>query len=196
MINQDVLAYIRSQSALGVSRDAIKKALATGGWSEEDMVEAFAAIDGIQKPPPPPSASLPPVTPPITTPRPLTPVSAPVSAPATPPVTFTRPASSAAYVPQPMRKKRSKWPWVLLLLVLLMVGGLVAAYYLYPSLISHYIPGFPTPVEPLDEPAAQSQEPVIEENNTTINIDVPAASSTATTTPDTTASTTASTTAQ
>ena len=54
MINEELLSYIRGQLKAGASRDDIKKALATGGWSEQDAKEAFDAIDGVVKPPAPP----------------------------------------------------------------------------------------------------------------------------------------------
>jgi len=51
MINEDLLSYTRGQLKAGATRDDIKKALATGGWSEQDAKEAFDAIDGVMVPP-------------------------------------------------------------------------------------------------------------------------------------------------
>lgn len=172
MINQDVLNYIRGQVALGVSRDAIKNSLKTGGWSEADMVEAFAAIDGVRVPPPPPPA--PPPPPHLQRvemqPRP------------------TALPSLATISSAPARERRgSTWPWVLLLFVLILAGLAAAMYFWYPGLVEKYLGTGESQIEnqePLPIPMAPEQ------NNTTININIPQATSTATTTVATTTSTT------
>jgi hypothetical protein len=45
MVNQQLLDYVRQQVAAGISKDVIKKALATQGWSEQDVNEAFSVIE-------------------------------------------------------------------------------------------------------------------------------------------------------
>src|SRR3989344_2979032 len=58
MVNPELLNYVRGQIGAGVPRDQIKKALATGGWTEEDANGAFFVIDGVRTytaPPAPPS---------------------------------------------------------------------------------------------------------------------------------------------
>ncbi|HVU80359.1 MAG TPA: hypothetical protein VHD37_03285 [Candidatus Paceibacterota bacterium] len=57
MINPQLLDYVRAQRASGLSKEAITQALAQGGWTAQDVSEAFMAIDGVQTPPPPPPAA-------------------------------------------------------------------------------------------------------------------------------------------
>ena len=50
MVNQQLLDYIRNQLVAGVSKDNIQKALATQGWTEQDINEAFTKVGGVQPP--------------------------------------------------------------------------------------------------------------------------------------------------
>jgi hypothetical protein len=143
MINEQVLAYIRAELAQGVSREAIKKALSTGGWSETDMTEAFGAIDGVKKPTPPPPPP----------PAPMRPVSI---SPVRQPVPSISTISSAPV----MERRRKVWPLVLLLFILILLGVAAAAYFLYPSLLARYIPGM-APVEP-EVPSLQPPQIFVE----------------------------------
>lgn len=45
MINQQLLDYIRQQVTAGTSKESIKQALSTQGWSEQDVNEGFATLD-------------------------------------------------------------------------------------------------------------------------------------------------------
>lgn len=142
MINQDVLAYIRAQEEEGVSRDTIKKSLATGGWSEADMTEAFAMIDGKPLVPAPPE-------------------SAPAPEHATPdsPQEPPKPVPSLATIStEPSVGGRSMWPWVVLLVILLLAGAFAAAYAFYPDTVRNYI-GF-APAEPTVEEPDQGPPPI------------------------------------
>lgn len=44
-VNQQLKDYIVQQTKLGVSRDAIKSALASAGWNEADITQAFSEIE-------------------------------------------------------------------------------------------------------------------------------------------------------
>lgn len=57
MINQQLLEYIKQQSAQGVSKEDIKKVLLDNGWQENDIDETFAAATSNS------GASLPPQAP-------------------------------------------------------------------------------------------------------------------------------------
>jgi hypothetical protein len=41
-----LLDYIRGQNELDISREEIKGALMTGGWSDAEIEEGFGVIDG------------------------------------------------------------------------------------------------------------------------------------------------------
>jgi len=45
MINQQLIDYIRQQLTAGVSRESIKTALISQGWSERDITEGFMVIE-------------------------------------------------------------------------------------------------------------------------------------------------------
>jgi hypothetical protein len=42
MINSDIIIYIRNERAKGISDAVIRASLASGGWNEADLAEAFA----------------------------------------------------------------------------------------------------------------------------------------------------------
>ena len=127
MVNPQLLQYVRAQRAAGVSKEDIIKALGGGGWSATDAQEAFAVIEAPPPPAAPRPAPLPPVTPAPVQQRP-TPIAAPQPAAMT-----VRPQSAAviqprpSYAPQPRR--RSRWPWVLLFLIIFFVLGMGAGAY-------------------------------------------------------------------
>lgn len=142
MVNPQLLAYVRAQRSAGVSKEEIVKALAGGGWSAQDAQEAFAAIDG---PPAPPPMAAPKPPPPVSTPNPApSPMSAmspamqtrpamsPVQTPPMQPMSV-RPQAAAVVQPRsvyaPQLKRRSKWPWVLLFLIIFFVLGAGAGAY-------------------------------------------------------------------
>jgi hypothetical protein len=175
MINQQLLEYVRSQKAAGLSKEAITQALAAGGWTAQDVNEAFMAIEGVRTPPSPPaapSASMPAQTLPVQPAGPrviVPPPSAQLprdgvqpSVPPTMPAPAQRPVlatSEFSTAPAALKKKRGAGTWIaaLLILVFVIIGlfGLLA--YLNPALVASYIPAvemfFPAP-----EPA-QTQEP-------------------------------------
>ncbi len=53
MINQQLLDFIKSQQALGKSREEISQALRTAGWQEHDIAAAFGNPESINIPQPP-----------------------------------------------------------------------------------------------------------------------------------------------
>jgi hypothetical protein len=59
MVSQQLLDYVRQQLAAGVLKDAIIKALATQGWTEQDVNEAFTTIETVRNIP----VQIPPVQP-------------------------------------------------------------------------------------------------------------------------------------
>lgn len=211
MINQDVLTYIRGQIALGVSREAIKKSLATGGWTEGDMQEAFAAIDGVKTPPPPPPPpprAEPPqqaIRPPVTSsgvsmqggaPLGMQRTSAPPGTPiGMPPQQRPVPSISTISSAPVQKRKSSSWPLFVLLFILLLVAGGVAAYFLYPDVVREYVPfvGMQDEMTPPPEPPNLFEQTPGEESPV---VEDPFATSTATTTPNGTATSTATTTLQ
>jgi hypothetical protein len=57
MVTPQMLDYIRSQLASGISQDAVKKSLTTSGWAEADITQAFASLGSTL--PPSPAATVP-----------------------------------------------------------------------------------------------------------------------------------------
>ncbi|MDP3697017.1 MAG: hypothetical protein Q8R55_03210 [Candidatus Taylorbacteria bacterium] len=70
MINQQLLDYVRQQLANGVGKEEIEKALATQGWNEQDINEAFVTTGKVSSVP----------TDPLSTPSPITVAGNPLSA--------------------------------------------------------------------------------------------------------------------
>ena len=169
MVSPQLLQYVRAQRAAGISKEEIIKALAGGGWSAADAQEAFAAIEApaaspmAPKPPPPPTAVAP--KPPLGqaslggTSRPA-PVSAPQPVSVRPqPAAVVQPRS--AYAPQP--KKRAKWPWVLLGLLLFFILGAGAGAYV--TVTNGWVSSFVSSlagVAPM-QPVEEEQEEAVEE---------------------------------
>jgi hypothetical protein len=54
MANQQLVDYIRAQESLGVTKDALAKAVVTAGWPEADIADAFAVVEGKAAPAPAP----------------------------------------------------------------------------------------------------------------------------------------------
>jgi len=121
MISPQLLAYVRAQRSAGVSKEEIIKALAGGGWSAADAQEAFNAID---TPAPPPAPPTPPPQPVVAAPLVAT-RPAPVISPIVTPAAVVQPRPSYA----PKIQKRSKWPWVLLGLIIFFILGMGAGAY-------------------------------------------------------------------
>ena len=141
MINPQLLEYIRAQRAAGLSKDAITQALAAGGWNSQDANEAFMAIEGVKTPPPPPPAAPGPAAPRTITPPPTTPaMQQPMGGQMQPMGGQMGTTPPAAVQPRPMMaaselstapggvKKRRKWPWILLIILLVIIGLGVAAF--------------------------------------------------------------------
>src|SRR3989344_2722817 len=141
MVNPQLLQYVRAQKAAGVSKEDIVKALSGGGWTAQDAQEAFAAIDApppvlAQKPPPPPP-QMPAQTPQMATMSPVMQArTMPAQAAMAQQPMTVRPqvvqtmqprVSSATYTAQPRR--RSRWPWVLLGLIIFFILGFGAGAY-------------------------------------------------------------------
>lgn len=163
MINQQLLDYVRQQKTAGISKEAIIQALAAGGWTANDVNEAFMAIEGVKVPPPPPPPPPPlpaPITPPAPPVQPIPPLQSKGSRVIVPPPGSRPPGNpNAAPVPsigaRPMiassefstapgvvKKRRGilKWLLVLLILILLGLGALGVLAYLRPGLVASYIP--------------------------------------------------------
>ena len=154
MINAQLLDYVRAQRAAGLSREAITEAVSAGGWSANDVNEAFMAIDGVKTPPPPP----PPVPFPPAGPRTVVTPPSPIQTPQppTPPAFTPPPAVSAPPIPRPaivisqnttgVKKKRGIGSIVALtifILVLVCAGALALLAYFYPALLTSFIPPLP-----------------------------------------------------
>ncbi len=111
MITKELIEYIKSERAVGVSDETIKQSLVSGGWNMSDAQEAFISLG---------------------------PVSGPVSAPAAPvtaPVNAFSPAAAVAPVTtmpqtsvQPAPKSKKGGLIIITVLFLLVVGGAVYAY--------------------------------------------------------------------
>jgi hypothetical protein len=91
MANQQLVDYIKSQLAAGVTKPDLQKAITTAGWSDQDSVEAFNVVEG--KVSATPAA---PVTPAISKPvAPVQPVTQPVVQPVQQPIKPVQPAMPA-----------------------------------------------------------------------------------------------------
>jgi hypothetical protein len=136
MINQQLLDYVRAQRSAGLSKEAILQALAAGGWTQNDVTEAFMALDGVKTPPSPPPPPPPQTAAPLQ-PRVIIPPSG-AAAPAEQP----RPSLAPAEFSTAPVRRRSSFSFYLLLLVLLVFIGAGAAVYLKPSLLNAFAPYF------------------------------------------------------
>lgn len=95
MANQQLVDYIKSQLAAGVTKPDLQKAITTAGWSDQDSTDAFNVVEG--KVSATPAA---PVAPAISKPAaPVQPVTQPVVQPVQQPIKPVQPAMSAQ---QPM----------------------------------------------------------------------------------------------
>ncbi len=154
MINQQLLDYVRAQRSSGLSKEAITQALAAGGWSANDVNEAFMAIEGVKTPPPPPA----PIAP--TMPRTIVPpAQTPVQTQAQPlpqitpaPTIAPRPTSTPTTTPRPaaqefktatVHKKRGVGAIIAMSILILVLLGMIAVgalAFLNPLLVASYIP--------------------------------------------------------
>lgn len=201
MVNQQLLEYVRAQRTAGLSKEAIIKAAAPGGWTPEDLQEVFDTLDGVKKPPvaplqPPPAPHTPapaaapvpePMQPRVITPPPQPAGKPPMTSPAVQPM--QRPVVSPAEVTTaPVARRSLKGLYITLGIV---VGILVLAaggyFFVWPFVQQSLSAIRQTQAEL--EPPASPIEP------TPVTPEAPDASAqgTASTTPDdTSASTTAS----
>jgi hypothetical protein len=149
MINQQLIEYVRAQRSNGLSKEAIIQALGAGGWTSNDVNEAFMAIDGVKTPPPPPPPPTPnfqnpprTIVPPPGAQTPMGTTSAMPGAAPTPTPPAPRPVVAASEFSTAQVKKRRSWPWVLLLIlfVLIIGGGVFYATFLNPGVIA--LPNF------------------------------------------------------
>jgi hypothetical protein len=218
MINPQLLDYVRAQRASGLSKEAITQALAQGGWTAQDVSEAFMAIDGVQTPPPPPppapaSAMAPaaapvtaasvstnpaPVGPRVITPPPgaaqpsvppLQPLGAQFGSMTTTPVQ-PRPvmAASEMSTARVAQKKGRGMLWIILLVVVLLLAGAGALIYFQLGFFMDLI-GMSLP-EPTPAYVETAPVPGPDADAPIEILPTETASSTASTTPTTTASTT------
>ncbi len=186
MINQQLLEYVRAQKSTGLSREAITQALASGGWTADDVREAFMAIDGVSTPPaptpPPPQQVAPRVVVPPPGSQPTGVVAPPPtqaqSTPAVAPRVVQAPGVSFV---QPAKRKGRVFVWILVVLIILFtgVGALGIVAYLNPPLVTSVIPAlgifFPTPETRPIESTVPTPEQSAAENlldaSTTIPLD-------------------------
>ena len=87
MANQQLVDYIKSQLAAGVTKPDLQKAITTAGWSEQDSTDAFNVVEGKV-----------PATPAPAVPKPAAPVQ-----PASQPQQPTQQSVKPAQVQQPMQ---------------------------------------------------------------------------------------------
>jgi hypothetical protein len=112
MVTQELLNYIKNQTAAGVSRVDIERVLlGGGGWNTEDIAAAFQALT-------PAPAAIP--KPPVTTPAPIAQPAPVAAAPTMPP--------RASVSMSPSRHTMRLLPIVVILLGLLIGGGVAYAY--------------------------------------------------------------------
>jgi len=150
MINSEILTYVRQQLALGTTREQISHGLKSNGWTDQDIDQAFRALNPVVSTPapvvPPPIAVQPVVAQPIVI-QPVVNV-APVTM--AEPVVTQQPVASVVIQPTPVQpvmntfvpntvvqstvetQKKSKiWPYVTIffLIPLLIMAGLVYISY-------------------------------------------------------------------
>ena len=141
MVTEQLLAFIKSQLSLGVSKDAISQMLTGQGWTNVDIEQAFATVNPPIMSPAPALASTP-----IAQANPV--VSAASPAPVqtvqpiqsqTPPVQYTQP------VQQKSHSKRNVIVTTIIILVVLslIVTGLIL--YFAKGFFSHPVPVVNTP---------------------------------------------------
>jgi len=106
MITQELRTYIKQQLGAGVAKDIIKQTLSVQGWNEQDLTDAFFAIENSQ--------STPAVTPP---PAFQMPIRNPVQ-----PITVVSSGNVSS------GGSKSTWLVVVIILLLICAGGAFAAY--------------------------------------------------------------------
>ncbi|MES3004795.1 MAG: hypothetical protein V4690_01630 [Patescibacteria group bacterium] len=133
MINGEILAYVRQQLNAGTTREQISLGLKSNGWTDEDITQAFNALN----PTPPPPA---PTPPPVFTP---TAVTQPVANSVSTPVTTVQPTINTFIPPiqnQPVltsqNKKSKTWPYIIgfVLVPIIIIG--VVVYLGYKKTVS------------------------------------------------------------
>lgn len=170
MANQQLVDYIKSQLAVGVTKDDLRRAIADAGWTSADAQGAFDVVEG--KAPALPVMPL------------ASPKASQGAAPGTP--IQARPVSPGMPVLTPVRRPRRRHkylPWLLLALALFVLLG--AAIYFVPTLrdiAGWYLEGMPQ--TPNTSALVPVQEPVTAATSTQTT-----ATSTATSTPITASST-------
>jgi hypothetical protein len=107
MITQELLGYMRTEFAKGKAREEIQQALiSSGGWSEDDLNEAFRVIIPMQNM--------------------ILPNSSPTHLSSSPsltkPISFSEPSSSSKNVSHPLLK---------FLIILIILGGLGFGFVYY-----------------------------------------------------------------
>lgn len=211
MANQQLVDYIKSQLAAGVTKPDLEKAIATAGWSQADTADAFNVVEGktpatpVVPAAPKPAAPEQPVVQPVQQPKPVQPIQ-PVAA-AQPIVNPTGPTSTIApNLGGPMRAstmqmnvqattpRRHTVLWATLATVVVLVVGSAAAYMYVPAVkevVNFYLSGgqVQTPIDTTPTTTDTTMPPIMPPAATT----TPTATTTSTTT-GTVASTTASTT--
>lgn len=148
MINQQLLDYVRAQHTAGLSKEAIAQALSSGGWTANDVNEAFMAIEGVRVPPPPPPPSpnqpvqprtiIPPVTAQEKSVYPI-----PPSINTTPNPTPRPLVAASEFSTIPTHKRRGVLMnilSILLILILLVAASIGVLAFVNPTFLATYIP--------------------------------------------------------
>ncbi len=137
-MNEQLISYIRAQSAAGVPTEAIKQALQTSGWRAEDVAAAFASLMAPlpQQPVVPPPAPAAPVIPVI----PASPVSptAPVSAPV---------QQAATMGPRPRNRALIVTASIIIVLVVI-AAVMFGVPSIRAAIMSYFSPAAPAPIAP------------------------------------------------
>lgn len=121
MVTQELLGYIRAEIAKGTTREAIHQTLIKGGgWTEEDLSEAFRTVIPMQNITPAPAASS------VSTPAPSLPSS--ILKTYSPAVSAVKPAPEI---------HRSSNLWIKILVLLIIVAGIYFSW-AYSSQISSF----------------------------------------------------------
>lgn len=129
MANQQLFEYIKAQRIAGVTKPDLEKALATAGWSAQDIAGGFAAADGVV--PPAPAAPV----------RPLQPVQPISMAPMS--------ATTMQMNVQGAPRRRSWLLWSILAVLVVLAAAAGAAYMFVPSVrhvVGYYMGGMQAPV--------------------------------------------------
>jgi len=135
MVDESLLEYVRAMLATGASREVIVAQLETGGWTAQDAVEAFTALESVPVAKHIPAPEPEPVSVPEIQPQPAAPLfvasSAPASASEPLPQPFIPSTPQMQTMPAPVLPANSRAlvvPMIALAVVVLLAGASAYAY--------------------------------------------------------------------